>query len=322
MEDTRQNKSGRLIPVKDFDLNQITSISDLTNQMEGSGGYIAKKVGVACRILGDLFNDTQSLKVLSFTANLVAAGCRGVIKELIKRRMVDIIITTCGTLDHDLARIWRKYYHGSFLLDDQKLHRKKINREGNILIPSASYGAILEEKMQPILDGLYLEGKRDLAPFELVWEFGRHLEKEKNCRNSITYWAWKNKIPVFIPGPTDGAWGSQIWLFWQTGHKDFNLNLMKEEQRLSEIFYSAKKAGALMIGGGISKHHTIWWSQFRGGLDYAVYITTAPEWDGSLSGARLREAVSWGKIKENARFVTVEGDATVLLPLIITSILK
>ena len=31
-----------------------------------------------------------------------------------------------------------------------------------------------------------------------------------------------------------------------------------------------------MIGGGISKHHTIWWNQFRDGLDYAVQVTTAP----------------------------------------------
>ncbi|HOP09076.1 MAG TPA: deoxyhypusine synthase family protein, partial [Candidatus Methanofastidiosa archaeon] len=72
----------------------------------------------------------------------------------------------------------------------------------------------------------------------------------------------------------------------------------------------------------ISKHHTIWWNQFRGGLDYAVYITTAPEWDGSLSGARVKEAVSWGKVKEEAKYVTVEGDATVMLPFMYGSLLQ
>ncbi|MFQ5648236.1 MAG: deoxyhypusine synthase family protein, partial [Candidatus Aenigmatarchaeota archaeon] len=64
-------------------------------------------------------------------------------------------------------------------------------------------------------------------------------------------------------------------------------------------------------------HHTIWWNAMKGGLDYSVYITTAPEWDGSLSGARLREAVSWGKVKEDSKYITVEGDATVLLPLLL-----
>ena len=91
---------------------------------------------------------------------------------------------------------------------------------------------------------------------------------------------------------------------------------------LADIVFGAKRTGALMIGGGISKHHTIWWNQFRGGLDYAVYITTAPEWDGSLSGARMREAVSWGKVKEKAKYVTVEGDATVLLPLIAGALIE
>ena len=73
--------------------------------------------------------------------------------------------------------------------------------------------------------------------------------------------------------------------------------------------------GAIMLGGGISKHHTIWWNQFRDGLDAALYLTTAVEWDGSLSGARTREAISWGKVKPNARHTTVEGDITVLFPL-------
>jgi len=78
----------------------------------------------------------------------------------------------------------------------------------------------------------------------------------------------------------------------------------------------------LIIGGGISKHHTIWWNQFREGLDYSVYITTAFEYDGSLSGARVREAISWGKVKEDARFVTIESDATLVLPFMIATLKK
>ncbi|HPP44826.1 MAG TPA: deoxyhypusine synthase family protein, partial [Methanomassiliicoccaceae archaeon] len=62
--------------------------------------------------------------------------------------------------------------------------------------------------------------------------------------------------------------------------------------------------------------------QFRGGLDHAVYLTTAVEYDGSLSGAQVREAVSWGKVKETADHVTVEGDATITLPIIVASVLE
>ena len=51
------------------------------------------------------------------------------------------------------------------------------------------------------------------------------------------------------------------------------------------------------------------------------FITTAQEYDGSLSGAQAREGISWGKVQENAKQITIEGDATVLLPLMIAAVL-
>jgi deoxyhypusine synthase len=98
--------------------------------------------------------------------------------------------------------------------------------------------------------------------------------------------------------------------------------LLKDEGEINDLIFSAKKTGALIVGGGISKHHTIWWNQFKDGLDYVVYVSTADEWDGSLSGARPREAVSWGKISEKAKRVMVEGDATLLLPVMLSSLLS
>ncbi|MBS3059888.1 MAG: deoxyhypusine synthase [DPANN group archaeon] len=309
-----------LKPINDIKLNKGTTQDDMVRQMRDSGGFVAKKLGIGVDILQDMVSDSDMRVILSFPAAIISTGCRGIIKDLVKNKLVDAVITTCGTLDHDLARVWRDYYHGAFEMDDKKLHQENINREGNILIPNESYGEILEQKMQPLLLKWYNDGDRDMAPHELVWKFGEALENEENREESITYWAWKNQIPVFIPGPTDGAWGWQMWYFYQQGHKDFNLNLMKEADAVSDFVHSSKRLGALMLGGGISKHHTIWWSQFKEGLDKAVYITTAPEWDGSLSGARLREAVSWGKVKEDADYVTIEGDATVLLPLMIASL--
>lgn len=43
----------------------------------------------------------------------------------------------------------------------------------------------------------------------------------------------------------------------------------------------------------------------RNGADYAVFINTAQEFDGSDSGARPDEAVSWGKIRGSAKTVKV-----------------
>jgi len=267
-----------------------------------------------------MVKEKDCVKFLSFPACIISTGTRGVIKDLLKKKLFDVVITTSGTLDHDLARIWKDYYHGSFMVDDKELHKKGVNRLGNIFIPNECYGKILEDKMQPILKKLYKE-KSKWSTKELIWEFGKQLEKEKKKEESIIYWAYKNKIPVFVPGITDGAFGSQIWMHYQE-HRDFTIDLLKDEQDLSDIVFDAEKSGALIIGGGISKHHTIWWNQFKDGLDHVVYITTAAEYDGSLSGAQTREAISWGKVKEKADNVTIDGDATVLLPLMISALLE
>jgi len=307
-------KFKNLKPIKDMKINEKTTVDNLVRQMLGSGGFTAKKLAVGIDILERMLKEKDCLNFLSFPACIIATGTRGIIKEMVKRKMFDVLITTCGTLDHDLARVWKNYYHGSFLMDDRELHKKGINRLGNILIPNESYGLIIEEKMKEFLEEIYSD-KKELATYEFVWEIGKRIKNQ----DSILYWSYKNKIPMIIPGITDGAVGYQIWQFSQD--HDFKINVLKDEQLLSDLVWNAKKSGALIIGGGISKHHTIWWNMMKGGLDYAVYVTTAVEWDGSLSGARPREAISWGKIKEKAKHVIIEEDATIALPIILGSIL-
>jgi deoxyhypusine synthase len=43
----------------------------------------------------------------------------------------------------------------------------------------------------------------------------------------------------------------------------------------------------------------------RNGADYAVFINTGQEFDGSDSGAQPDEAISWGKIRGSATPVKV-----------------
>jgi deoxyhypusine synthase len=306
------------IIVNDIKLKNNITVNELILQFYKSGGFSAKKVANGLNIIEKMVKEKNCVKFLSFPACICSTGTRGIIKDLLKYKLIDVIITTSGTLDHDLARIWENYYHGDFDVDDVDLHKKGINRLGNIFIPNKCYGEILEEKIYPIINDLYIN-KKSWSTRDLIWEFGKNLKKEKNCKESITYWAWKNKIPIFIPGITDGAFGSHLWIFYQD-HKDFTIDILADEQYLSDIIFNAEKSGAIIIGGGISKHHTIWWNQYKDGLDYAVYISTAVEFDGSLSGAKTREAISWGKINEKANTESINGDATVFFPLIISGL--
>ncbi|MEM2972022.1 MAG: deoxyhypusine synthase [Candidatus Bathyarchaeia archaeon] len=301
--------------VEDYEFSEVMSVDELVLQMEKAWGFTAGKLALGVKILEKMVEDGECVKFLSFTGNLVATGTRGVFRELVKRKLVDVIVTTCGALDHDIARSWKNYYKGSFLMDDAELRKHKINRLGNVLVPNESYGVIIEKKMQWLLQSLWKENVREISTRQLCHEIGKRICNE----TAILYWASKNGIPVYVPGITDGAVGYQLWLFSQD--HDFRLNLLRDSGELSDTIFTAKKTGALIVGGGISKHHTLWWNQFKEGLDYAVYVCTADEWDGSLSGARPREAVSWGKISQKAENVMVEGDASLVLPIMVSALI-
>ncbi|MGH9918549.1 MAG: deoxyhypusine synthase [Nitrososphaerales archaeon] len=296
--------------VKDIRLRPSKDVSSLVEQMRGAGGFMGRHLAEAAQIYTEMLDDRLCTKFLSFPAALVATGTRGVIVDMIREGMVDVIVTASGTLDHDLARSWGNYYHGSFDLDDVKVKKEGYHRLGNVLVPLETYGPAIEKRLQPWLEEKYQAGERSMTTERLCSELGELADE-----SSILYWARKKKVPIFVPGPMDGAVGSQIWLF-ANRRSDFRVDVIGDEKRLADITFDSKKSGALVIGGGITKHHVIWWSQFKGGLDYACYITTATEYDGSLSGAQVKEAVSWGKVRPKARKTTLIADATVVLPLV------
>lgn len=307
-------KAGR--DVKDISIKKESDIEEIFEQMSKSGGFEARNLAEGLDILTTMIPDKKCLKFLSFVAAIISTGLRGVIKDMIKNRWFDVVITTCGSLDHDIARYFSNYKEGDFALDDKQLADQHIHRLGNVLVPMQSYGPIIEEKMQEFLEEEYKAGHKDMSTADITKMIGRHMGE-----NSLLYWAYKNEIPVIVPGIMDGAVGSQIWLFTQK-HHDFKLNLTADADLLSGLIFKAKKSGALMIGGGVPKHHTLWWNQYRDGLDYAVYITTAQEFDGSSSGALVDEAISWGKVTQNAKQTTVHAEATTILPFLYSALLS
>ena len=302
--------------VKDISINKDDDLQSIFRQLSESGGFESRNLADGLEILSTMINDKDCLKFLSFVAAITSTGLRGIITDMLRRKMFDVVITTCGALDHDIARYFSHYLEGSFTLDDSKLLEENIHRLGNVLVPMDSYGPIIEEKMQMFLEEAYKAGKREMSTADITKMIGEHLGE-----GSFLYWAYKNNIPVIVPGIVDGAVGSQIWLFTQK-HRDFKLNVVSDSELLSSLVFKAKKSGSLMLGGGISKHHTLWWNQYRDGLDYAVYITTAQEFDGSLSGALVREAISWGKVTQNAKQTTIHAEVTTILPFLYQALLS
>ena len=303
-------------PVKDIEIDSNTSIEKIFQELSQSGGFESVNLSAGLDILTEMISDEKCLKFVPFVAAVVSTGLRGIIKDMIKNKWFDVAMVTCGSLDHDIARHFSHYKEGSFTMDDNELADQNIHRLGNVLVPMESYGPLIEEKMTAFLEEEYQKGVREMTTAEICKMIGKHLGED-----SFLYWAHKNDIDVVVPGIMDGAVGSQIWMFTQS-HSDFKLNIIGDANLLSGLIFKAEKSGAFMIGGGISKHHTLWWNQYREGLDYAFYITTAQEFDGSLSGALVREAISWGKVTKKAKQSTLHAEVTTILPFIYAALVS
>ncbi|MCD6590402.1 MAG: deoxyhypusine synthase [Candidatus Aenigmarchaeota archaeon] len=298
--------------IVDLDVQKGIKVENLVEQMYNTG-FQATHLAKGVKIIEKMIENEATI-FLSFTANMVASGLRSIFAKMCKKKIVDIIITTGGAIEHDFIRSFKPYVLGDFNLDDKELRKKDLNRIGNIIVPTNRY-VLLEKKIQPLFERLYKRG-RLTNPSEIAYEMGKIIKDKQ----SFLYWASKNHIPVFSPGITDSAIGLQSFFFKQE-HPDFGIDVTGDMKKLADLSLNAEKTGGIILGGGISKHHVLGANLLRGGLDYAVYITTATEFDGSLSGARTKEAVSWGKINKKANHITVNGDATIVFPLIIAKFL-
>ena len=140
------------VPVRDYDFADISAdeageVSGLLDAMASAGGFSATKLACARDLLRDMFaalddagdkEGYRHLNWLSFPASLCATGTRGFFVEALRRNRFNVVVTTCGTLDHDIARTHAEYYHGAFELDDVELGEQGLNRLGNVIVPNSS----------------------------------------------------------------------------------------------------------------------------------------------------------------------------------------
>ncbi|MBN1923474.1 MAG: deoxyhypusine synthase [Nanoarchaeota archaeon] len=297
-------------------LKPTNDLKDLVEQL-GSAGFQATHVKQAVDIIKKMKKENATI-ILTFTSNMVSSGLRELFAEIVKQKFIDAIITGVGSVEEDLMKCTQPFLLGSFNMNDKELHQEGVNRIGNILVPNDRYEK-LEDTLWPFFEHLLKlqeEKNRMLGPSEIIFELGKFVKDE----NSILYWASKNNIPIFCPAILDGAFGLQLYYFKQE-HPEIGIDVTADMKKESDLILNAEKTGGIILGGGFAKHHAIGMNIVRGGFDYAVYVTTAEAYDGSLSGANTSEAVSWSKIKEEANTAVVHADATIVFPLIILSII-
>jgi deoxyhypusine synthase len=293
--------------VKDFKWKKGMKVSQLVDLLRNVGFQSIELSKATDTIIK--MKKVGATTYLTFTSNMVTSGLRGFFAQLIKLKIPNVIVTTVGGIEEDIMKaIGEKFIIGDFHSDDIALHEKGVNRVGNLFVTTESY-CKFEDTIAPMLDKLYQKKKR-WPVSELLREIGLLLDDE----NSILFQAAKNNVPIFCPAITDGSFGFHLYLFQQK-NPDFIVDVVQDFKNILLSTSQDEKKGLISLGGSISKHHAILAALLNGGLDYAVYMTTARNSSGSMSGATTQEAKSWGKIKDDSDASTVIGDVSITFPL-------
>ena len=286
--------------------------------------------------------DSVTTKIfLAFTSNLGSSGVRDTVRYLAERRLVDVIVTTAGAVEEDLIKCLAPTHIGDFTLKGADLRAAGLNRIGNMLVPNSNYCAF-EDWVMPILDAMKAEqdgekekgdagendgggqgcdgrqedGKTRWTPSKVISRLGREIADP----SSFCFWAARNDIPIYCPALTDGSLGDMLYFHSYKTPPGLSIDIVADVRRVNDEALKAapRKTGLVILGGGLPKHHVCNANLMRNGADFAVFVSTAQEFDGSDSGARPDEAVSWGKIRADARPVKVHCDATIAFPLLVS----
>ena len=303
------------VPVKQITLAPELRVMPLLEAMEEAGVLGAGSLGRAYKVTVEMLEDTDYTVFLTLAGPMIPGGLRNIVQDLLQKHLIEGIVTSGANIVHDIIEaLGYKAVKGTFHADDASLRNIGIGRAGDILFPQEGFSAF-EKKTYEVLDCISQADRKDISASQFLTEYGMRLDDE----DSFLRTAAESDIPIFAPAILDSMLGFHIWTYSQL--KPFHLDLVSDMTRLSDMIFESKKVGALILGGGPSKHFLLGANILREGLDSAVQITLDRPEGGSLSGASLDEAVSWKKAK-GGRLVTVIGDATIIFPILIAGVLE
>lgn len=309
-------------PIIHMNLKPNMTVNKLIEEFSNSASFGAGRLATACDIYESMIRDEECTIFLALAGAMVPAGMRTVIADLMRRKLINVLVSTGANIVHDLIEAFGgHHYKGHWAFDDHTLFGYHIYRIYDIFVPEEDY-VKADAKLTEIFDEIAEENKdRTLGSHEFVWEIGKRVKDT----NSITRAAYETKTPVFLPAVRDSEFG-YIHYLHSTRRKQKNvlkLDTFKEVHEIVEIFKSSQHVGMIVIGGGVPRN-TI---QHAGatakkGIDYAIVITTDRPESGGLSGSTLEEGISWGKLKKKAKKTMVICDATIAFPLIVAAVLE
>src|SRR3989344_375145 len=219
----RRSKEASGVSVKGYNFNEGVNYEKMLDSY-ASLGLQASNFSKAVEIINNMIKNKAYIYI-GYTSNMVTSGLREVFRWLAEHKKVDVIVTTAGGIEEDIIKCLGDFKVGSFRAKGDELRKRGINRAGNIFIPNSRY-CDFEDFILPIFKEFYdiqLTTGKVATPSELAWKLGEKIDN----KNSIYYWCWKNKIPVFCPAITDGSIGDMIY-FFKSKNPDFKIDVAED----------------------------------------------------------------------------------------------
>ncbi|MHA1727137.1 MAG: deoxyhypusine synthase family protein [Promethearchaeota archaeon] len=294
--------------INQVDVKKDPILKDLIYNLSGTG-FNAKRLAIACKIYEKMVKTDGCTKFFTLAGAMVPAGMQKIIYDMLNLGFIDVLITTGANLTHDLAETLGFHHLQGDTAQiedrDSDLYNKKLNRIYDVFMPNAVY-----EAMEDFIKTLNFDPSISVKNF--LWYLGKNLP---DFPHSILKICAEKKIPIYCPAFTDCGLAMQL----SFSFPKLNLNHFKDLREIINTAWDTEVAGVCIIGGGVPKNYIFQAMQFSPNqAAYAIQITTDRPEPGGLSGAELREAISWGKINKNAEYSTVIADATIILPILLS----
>jgi deoxyhypusine synthase len=309
-------------PVAHMQLRPDMTVDQLIDQFRNSGSFGAGRLASACDIFEKMARDEECTIFLALAGAMVPAGLRKTIADLIKRRLIDALVSTGANMVHDLIEaIGGHHYRGHWVVDDYLLYKYHIYRIYDVFVPEEDF-IKADEVLVKMFDEIASETEgKPLSTNELVWEIGKRLKD----KDSIVRSAFESKVPIFLPAMRDSEFASIYTMHRERNKagKALMVDAFLEVPELHGITSRSKSLGMICLGGGVPRNSVQHAALMTGrGLDYSVVITTDRPEPGGLSGSTIEETISWGKVKQKANKVMVISDALIAFPLITAAVLE
>ena len=309
-------------PVVHMQLKPDMTVNQLVQQFKKSGSFGAGRLAEACDVYEKMVRDEECTVFLALAGAMVPAGLRATIASLIRKRMIDALVSTGANMVHDLIEaLGGHHYQGHWFVDDYLLYKYHIYRIYDVFVPEEDF-VKADEALIKMFDEIATKNEgKTLSTNELMWEVGKRLKDP----NSIVRSAYESKVPIFLPAMRDSEF-AYIHRVHQKRNKKENVLMVdafKEVPELLDITSRSERMGMVVVGGGVPRNSVQHAALMTGkGLDYVVVITTDRPEPGGLSGSTIEETISWGKVKQKANKVMVIADALIAFPVMTAAVLE